>query len=345
MDLGYHRLWAHRSFQAHIALRVFLAFLGAGALQRPILWWVRAHRAHHRYIDTDRDPYNAKKGLFYSHLGWLLVKQDSREWEIDVSDLTNDPVVAWQERYYIPLWLCSCLVVPTLVAGFGWSDWHGGLFWAGLVRLVISWHCTFAVNSLAHWMGSQPFSQKITARDSLFVGIIAVGEGYHNFHHQFPFDYRNGVYWYDFDPTKWAIWLFAKIGLAGGLQTATRRAIDQCRLQHRLEGKGNEGGCLDDSDRDAREMIPVIKWDEYLQQVQRGRLLIAIAGSVYDVTGFLNKHPGGELLLKEACGQDATAMFHGGSFDHSPAASNLLSTMRVYIIEGGGPVEALRRCE
>lgn len=254
-------------------------------------------------------------------------------------------MVTWQERYYILLSLCSCFVLPTLVAGFGWGNWHGGFFWAGLVRLVISWHCTFTVNSLAHWMGTQPFSRKITARDSLFVGIIAVGEGYHNFHHQFPFDYRNGVYWYDFDPTKWAIWLLAKAGLAGGLTTATRRAIDQCRLQNQLEEKEKGDGCLDDPDSAAGEMVSVIQWDEYVQQAERGRLLIAIAGSVYDITGFLNKHPGGERLLRKACGKDATAMFHGGQFDHSPAASNLLSTMRVYIIEGGGPVEALRCCK
>ncbi|KAE8371081.1 hypothetical protein BDV26DRAFT_303236 [Aspergillus bertholletiae] len=341
ITIGYHRLWAHRSFRANIILRIFLAVVGAGMVQRPIIWWVQAHRAHHRYVDTDRDPYNARRGLFYSHIGWLLVRQDSSKWDIDISDLLNDPVVVWQERYYIPLAVFSSFIVPTLVAGWGWGNWRGGIFWAGLVRLVISWHCTFTVNSLAHWMGTQPFSQKVTARNNLLVGILAAGEGYHNFHHQFPFDYRNGVYWYDFDPSKWVIWLLAQLGLARGLNTATEQAIDECRSQSHREQQ-REGRCLGESSRANRDTIPVIEWDEYVQQVQNGRALVAIAGSIYDVSGFLDKHPGGEQLLRSACGKDATAMFHGGSFDHSPAASDLLSTMRVYIIQGGGPVEVLR---
>ncbi|KAJ5629450.1 Acyl-CoA desaturase [Penicillium herquei] len=334
---GYHRLWAHKSFRAHIALRYFLAVVGAGMIQRSIKWWVRSHRAHHRYTDTELDPYNARKGFWYSHIGWLLFRQDDimSQWDVDISDLENDPVVEWQDRYYIPLSNFMAFIVPGFIAHVGWRDLSGGLFWAGIIRLNVSLHFTFLVNSLAHWAGSRPFSTRTTARDNPLVVLITLGECYHNFHHEFPTDYRNGVAWFDIDISKWAIWLLAQVGLATNLNRVPEKIIEASRQRECKEQRTKVKFDLDSRGQ-------VIEWEEYVQQAGRGRALIAIAGFVYDVTDFVDHHPGGKIL-NTAIGKDATAMFHGGIFQHSVAAGEMLSTMQVYVIRGGGPIEIRRK--
>lgn len=305
--------------------------VGAGNAQRSIKWWVTGHRAHHRYLDTDLDPYNARKGLLHTHIGWLLLRPPTRDWNVDISDLESDAVVMWQDRYYFPLSVSMCLVVPALVSWIGWGDFWGGLVYAGLWRMIIVFHCTFTVNSIAHWAGQQPFSSRITARDNPVIGLLALGEGYHNFHHEFPTDYRCGIRWYDLDMTKWVIRLLATVGLATHLHTVSDVVIQSCREPHRGSRLETKSSPCDD--------VPVISWEDYTQQVASGRALIAIAGFVYDVTEFVARHPGGSKILSEAIGRDATAMFHGGVFSHSVAASSLLSTMCVYVIRGGGRVE------
>ncbi|CEL10603.1 hypothetical protein ASPCAL13720 [Aspergillus calidoustus] len=332
ITLGYHRLWAHRSFRAHVTLRVFLAAVGAGNAQRSIKWWVTGHRAHHRYLDTDLDPYNARKGLLHSHVGWLLVRPPTNHWGVDISDLESDAVVMWQDRYFIPLSVTMCLVVPALVSWMGWGDFWGGLLYAGLWRMVVVFHCTFTVNSLAHWAGQQPFSRTITARDNRLVGLLALGEGYHNFHHEFPMDYRCGFRRYDLDMTKWVIRLLATLGLATHLHTVSDVVIQSCREPHR-------GGGRIEAKSSPSDYVPVIDWEDYTQQAASGRAMVAIAGFVYDITEFVERHPGGEEVLRAAIGRDATAMFYGGVFSHSVTASSLLSTMCVYVIRGGGRVE------
>jgi stearoyl-CoA desaturase (delta-9 desaturase) len=113
---------------------------GAGAVQGSIRWWCRGHRAHHRYTDTDLDPYNAHKGFFYSHIGWLLFNPRCKQGVADISDITKNEVVRWQQRWLIYLILGMGFVVPTVVAGFGWGDWAGGYFYAGVARLCFVHH-------------------------------------------------------------------------------------------------------------------------------------------------------------------------------------------------------------
>ncbi|KAF9892705.1 hypothetical protein FE257_001107 [Aspergillus nanangensis] len=331
--VGYHRLWAHKSFRAHVSVRIFLAVFGAGMAQNSIHWWVLWHRAHHRYVDTELDPYNARKGLLHSHIGWLFVRRDEAEWEVDMSDLDNDPVVVWQDRWYYPLSVFMCCGLPVILPGVVWGDWHGGVYWAWLCRMVVAHHSTFAVNSLAHWSGKQPFSTKTTARDNIVVGLLALGEGYHNFHHEFPTDYRNGVRWFDLDLSKWVILGLAQLGLATNLHCVSDRVIESCRRQDRRE----------DIVSAAHGDVPPILWDDYVRQAKNGRALVAIAGFVYDVGDFIQRHPGGEKILRSAIGTDATATFHGGVYNHSLAANNLLATMLVHVIRGGGRVELLQK--
>lgn len=109
-------------------------------------------------------------------------------------------------------------IVPALVTGLGWGNWRGGILYGGSLRIIITWHSTFCVNSLAHWAGEQPFNDRNSPRNHIFTAIITLGEGYHDFHHKFPSDYRNGIEWYQIDPTKWIIWIWKQLGLASNLK-------------------------------------------------------------------------------------------------------------------------------
>lgn len=137
---GYHRLWAHRSYNASKPLQYALAMAGAGAVEGSIKWWSRGHRAHHRYTDTDLDPYNAHKGFWFSHVGWMLLKPRRKPGVADISDLSKNEVVRWQHRWYITLLLTFGLVIPTVIPGLLWGDWKGGYFFAGISRLVFVHH-------------------------------------------------------------------------------------------------------------------------------------------------------------------------------------------------------------
>jgi stearoyl-CoA desaturase (delta-9 desaturase) len=191
---GYHRLWSHRCYSARLPLRILLAFIGAGAVQGSIRWWSANHRAHHRWTDTMKDPYSVMRGLLFSHLGWMVLNNDPKvKGRTDVSDLDSDPVVVWQHRNYGKCLLFTAWVFPMLVAGLGWGDWWGGLVYAGLIRACFVQQATFCVNSLAHWIGEQPFDDRRTPRDHVLTALVTMGEGYHNFHHEFPSDYRELV--------------------------------------------------------------------------------------------------------------------------------------------------------
>ena len=99
-------------------------------------------------------------------------------------------------------------------------------------------HATFCINSLCHYLGSQPYSSKCSARDSWLMAIITLGEGYHNYHHEFQYDYRNGVKPWQIDPTKWIIWTLSKVGLAKQLRRVPTEKIVLCELaeaQRQLE--------------------------------------------------------------------------------------------------------------
>ncbi|KAI0318109.1 delta 9-fatty acid desaturase protein [Amylostereum chailletii] len=334
---GYHRLWSHRSYNAHPALQLFLCLAGTGAIQGSVQWWSRGHRAHHRYTDTDRDPYGAHLGLWHTHLGWMLFKPTTKPGAADVSDLKRNPIVAWQHRYYFLLALLVGLVLPTCVPGYFWGDWRGGLFFAGFTRLFLVHHVrvfssVFCVNSVAHWLGETTYDDKLSPRDHVLTALLTLGEGYHNFHHQFPADYRNAVRWYQYDPTKWFIALCAFFGLASHLKTFPDGEIRKGRLTMRLKSLKREQDALT-KPPDVR-LLPVLDWKTFQEQAST-RPLVLIAGLIHDVTDFIDGHPGGPALVSTKVGKDATADFFGGVYNHSNAAHNLLSGLRVGVLHGG----------
>ncbi|NVJ59975.1 MAG: fatty acid desaturase [Gammaproteobacteria bacterium] len=238
---GYHRLWSHRAYEANAFVRFLFALGGALAVQNSALHWASDHRIHHGHVDdNDKDPYSAKRGFWYSHIGWML-----REYQIhrysdysNVKDLQNDKIVMWQHRNYLWLTLSLNFGLPILIGAL-YGDIIGMLLIVGFLRLVLSHHTTFFINSLAHMWGKQPYTDTNTARDNGWLAFVTFGEGYHNFHHIFQNDYRNGIKWYHFDPTKWLIKGLSWLNMARNLKRTDEVRIEKARaamlLKHHSE--------------------------------------------------------------------------------------------------------------
>jgi stearoyl-CoA desaturase (Delta-9 desaturase) len=228
---GYHRLFAHATYDAHPVLKGLYLLFGAMALQNSALVWSATHRVHHRNIDdTETDPYSARRGFWFSHIGWMLRNYPSGEPDFSVvRDLQRDRLVSFQHRYYVPLALATNFGLPLLV-GWACGDVIGTFLLAGVLRLVVSHHFTFLINSLAHMWGVQPYTDDNTARDNGIVALLTYGEGYHNFHHMFAHDYRNGVRWWQWDPSKWFIHSMRWLGLARNLKTVPWFKIQRALL-------------------------------------------------------------------------------------------------------------------
>jgi stearoyl-CoA desaturase (Delta-9 desaturase) len=340
---GYHRLFAHRSYKARFPLRLALMIAGTAAGEGSIKWWSNGHRTHHRFTDTEKDPYDARRGFWFSHMGWMVFNQNPKlKARTDISDLTSDPLVRFQHKHYVYLLLLCGYILPGLIAKFGWNDFAGGLVYAGVLRMLFVHQSTFCVNSLAHWIGEQPFDDRHTPRDHMLTALVTMGEGYHNFHHQFPSDYRNAIKWYQYDPTKMLIWTMKQVGLAYNLQKFSQNAIEQGLVQQkqkkldRWRARLNWGIPID--------QLPVIEYDDFKDQ-SKARSLVLISGIVHDVTDFVDNHPGGRALISSAIGKDGTAVFNGGVYNHSNAAHNLLATMRVAVIRGGCEVEVWKKAQ
>lgn len=232
---GYHRLWAHNAYKARAPMRIFLALFGAAAFQNSILVWASQHRRHHRHVDiVDEDPYSARKGLWFSHIGWMLRHYPTNDDDFsNVADLERDKIVAWQHKYYYVIALVMN-ALPPLVMGAITGDYLAHFLACGFLRLVYSHHTTFFINSLAHYWGKQPYTEENSARDNGVLALLTYGEGYHNYHHLFQNDYRNGVRWWQFDPTKWLIGACSWLGLTYELRRTPKFKISEAMVNRQL---------------------------------------------------------------------------------------------------------------
>jgi stearoyl-CoA desaturase (delta-9 desaturase) len=234
---GYHRLFAHGSYEAHPILKAFYLVFGAASFEASALKWASDHRRHHAYIDEDQDPYNINRGFWWAHMGWILTKDPSSQGISQVGDLERDPMIRFQHRYYVPIAFGVGLGVP-LALGFLFGDPWGGLIIGGFLRLVFFYQATFCINSLAHMIGKQPYSDDDSSRDCVITALVTMGEGYHNFHHTFPADYRNGVNTFEYDPTKWILSGFSVVGLAKNLIRTPEPVI--LKAKRRMQAKHEE---------------------------------------------------------------------------------------------------------
>lgn len=233
ITMGYHRLFSHKSYEAHPILQWALLFVGAGAFQGSALKWSSDHRIHHKFEDTEKDPYSINKGFWHAHMGWMM-KHDSVNLPINAPDLEKNNLVKHQHDYYV-FWAIGVGYVLPMAVGALLGNAFLGLVIAGGIRIFLTQQSTFLVNSLSHTMGKTPYSAEKTAKDSIIVAFLTHGEGYHNFHHKFQFDYRNGIRWYHWDPTKWSIQLAKLVGLANKLKTVHFSEILKARLQVETE--------------------------------------------------------------------------------------------------------------
>lgn len=215
ISAGYHRLFSHRAYKASWPVKLFLLVAGASTAENPVLGWASDHRVHHKYEDTDKDPYNIKEGFFYAHMGWIMLK--SYQPSPLAKDLLNDKLVMWQHKYYYPIMITSNLI-PFLIVYSMTGLLIGSFAFVVLLRLVLVHHVTYFINSYCHTFGSKPYSDELTAKDSNAISWLTFGESYHNFHHAYQLDYRNGYLWYNIDMTKWILWVWEKMGLVSDLK-------------------------------------------------------------------------------------------------------------------------------
>ncbi|MDH4228975.1 MAG: fatty acid desaturase [Nitrospirota bacterium] len=227
---GYHRLFSHRAYEASGPLRMLFLLGGGAAWEGSVLEWCRDHRRHHRFVDTERDPYNIGQGFWWAHMLWLVFNRREPVNPEEVPDLYADRWIRLQHRYYVWIAIGTSFLLPIALCAL-WGDLWGGLFVATTLRIVVNHHATFLINSLSHIAGSQPYSDSHSARDNWFTALLTYGEGYHNYHHEFPSDYRNGIRPWQWDPTKWLIWSCSRLSLAHSLRRVDPEKITAKRLE------------------------------------------------------------------------------------------------------------------
>ncbi|AET38680.1 acyl-CoA desaturase Ecym_3180 [Eremothecium cymbalariae DBVPG len=364
LHAGYHRFFTHQSYQCHIAVQFVMAILGASCGLGSILQFSSQHLAHHRYLDTERDPNCLSLyGWWFAQWGHKLFR-GNRKSARSIKDCLNTlestsrasynkeqnateivvsasyPLLKWQERNYYQLWILTNILIPSLFAKLICNlSYFSCIFYLGLFRMSVVQQQWLLIGSLCHLkrfpFASQPFDCSRSAVNlplGFLAQILTFGESNHNFHHAFPGDYRNGAAWYGFDPAKWAIQLLAYFGWARNLHTVLNEQMKKSIVQQHQKILDEERskllwGISFDS-------LPVMSPEQFSELAQKlykqdRRALVVIEDIVHDVTPFIHDHPGGVALVVCAIGKDATPAFNGAVYAHSTAARNLLATMRI----------------
>lgn len=235
---GVHRLWSHRSYKAKWPLRLLLMFMFTITGQRHAHVWASDHRIHHLYTDTDADPHNINRGFLFAHIGWIVLTPHpavtAKRETIDMSDLDRDIVVVWQRKLYPLLFLLCVLLIPTYIPIYCWNESIYNSFWINLCRFCITLNLAYSVNSVGHSMGTRPYDKTMSPVENIGLAFGTMGEGWHNYHHAFPYDYKTGELGDRVNPSTRFINWFRSIGWAYDLRTASNTVILQ-----RCKNKGD----------------------------------------------------------------------------------------------------------
>lgn len=259
--------------------------------------------------------------------------------------------ILWQERWAWVFFLVASIVIPMAVSVW-WCDdsLANGLLYPGIIRMFLCQQSALLLESLCHQKSlhftipTQPLSDKnsLVNCNNPLVALLTYGQHLHNYHHEFPHDYRASQLTWAFDPTKWFIWTCSKLGLADELCRTPGNLVAQLEIQqqqyvlNRMRSQLNWGTPI--------SKLPVISIDEFrrLAENNQNRIYIVIQNIIHDITPFMDQHPGGPALLQASHGKDATKAFYGGVYGHSTAAVNLLATMRIGVT-GGNDEDVWRR--
>ncbi len=231
---GVHRYWSHKSYKARMPFQWALLAFNCISMQNDIIEWCRDHRVHHKYTETSADPHNALRGFFFAHMGWLMMKKHPDVFikgkNVDVSDLKADPVVKFQHDHYLKLCFLFSVFLPIAIPWFFWGeDVVVSFFVLFLFRYVMTLHSTWFVNSAAHLWGERRYDGRINPSDNRFVCVASIGEGWHNYHHTFPFDYATSEWGPRMNMTTIIIDFMAAIGLVYDRKQVSQDAIDRVR--------------------------------------------------------------------------------------------------------------------
>ncbi|KAK6629874.1 hypothetical protein RUM43_003695 [Polyplax serrata] len=243
---GAHRLWTHRSYKAKWPLRLLLVLCYSIAGQNSLYDWVRDHRVHHKFSETDADPHNSNRGFFFAHVGWLMQKKHPevlrKGQHVDMSDLLEDPIVAFHQKHFSIFKMLLCFIIPIIVPCYFWNESvHISILGMGCVRYVLGLNFTWLVNSAAHMWGTKPYDSRICPVENLTVAILAFGEGWHNYHHVFPWDYKAAELGnYRFNATTMVLDGFQKIGWAYDAKEPSKELVQRVASKY---GDGSHANC------------------------------------------------------------------------------------------------------
>ncbi|SCW02700.1 LAFE_0F12354g1_1 [Lachancea fermentati] len=364
---GYHRFFTHSSYQCHLLVQSVFAILGGSCGLGSILDFGSEHLAHHHFIDTERDPHACTvHGWLFAQWGHKLFRgnrkstravQECRDTMESTAKATavksnghfitapSYALLKWQHDNYGEILILTIILIPCLLSRLCNLNYFSGVFYLGFVRMSLIQQQWLLIGSSCHLkrflFASQPFDDSRSAVNlplGIFTNLVTFGEANHNFHHEFPGDYRCGTKWYHWDPSKWLISLLSFLGFAKKLHFATEDQIAKCLIQQQQK-------LLDEERSKLQWGIPIDKLpmmapERFVEMAHREykehrRALVAIEGIVHDVTPFIYDHPGGVALVETSIGKDATQAFNGAVYLHSQAARNLLSTMRIAVLGRG----------
>ena len=244
VTIGFHRLATHSSFETYRPLRAIWMMMGALSIEGSPLVWCAVHRRHHQLSDKLGDPHspnlhgngwwNAIRGFFYGHCGWLLTTYWSKpDLNRYVPDLLQDKFLVWVDRFYY-LWVVASLAIPTGIGALITQSWQGaflGFLWGGLVRVFMGHHITWSINSVCHLFGGRPYDGNDLSTNNFICSALGFGEGWHNNHHAFPTSARHGLRWWQIDASWWAILLMKWLGLAWNVKVPSPEAMVAKRVR------------------------------------------------------------------------------------------------------------------
>lgn len=220
VTIGYHRMLTHRSFQAPDWVRAIFTILGAMSFDGRPIPWVATHIDHHAHSDKEGDPHSPLDGFWHAHMGWLFSSANFSDPKRYAPHLLKDPLIVTIDRLS-PFWLVLSLVLPLMLGG--WT----GFLWGGLVRIFLTNHVTWSVNSVCHTFGRRAFEVEDASHNHWVVGLLAFGEGWHNNHHAFPSSAFHGLRWWQFDLSALIIRGLEKMGLAWDVKRVNAEVVNR----------------------------------------------------------------------------------------------------------------------